>query len=32
MPFLPREMPASFNANFARDDFHVVRAGVNYHF
>jgi outer membrane immunogenic protein len=24
--------PASFNANFARDDFHVVRAGVNYHF
>jgi outer membrane immunogenic protein len=25
-------IPASFNANFARDDFQVVRAGVNYHF
>ena len=24
--------PSSFNANFARDDFQVVRAGVNYHF
>jgi outer membrane immunogenic protein len=25
-------IPSSFNANFARDDFQVVRAGVNYHF
>jgi outer membrane immunogenic protein len=24
--------PSSFNANFARDDFQVVRVGVNYHF
>jgi outer membrane immunogenic protein len=24
--------PSSFNASFARDDFQVVRAGVNYHF
>jgi outer membrane immunogenic protein len=24
--------PSSFNANFARDDFQVVRAGLNYHF
>jgi|SRR5579871_3567199 len=24
--------PSSFNANFARDDFHVARIGVNYHF
>jgi outer membrane immunogenic protein len=28
----PGAIPSSFNANFARDDFHVVRAGVNYHF
>jgi outer membrane immunogenic protein len=31
-PFLAGTLPSSFNANFARDDFHVVRAGVNYHF
>lgn len=24
--------PSSFNANFARDDFHVARVGVNFHF
>jgi outer membrane immunogenic protein len=29
---IPGTAPASFNTNFARDDFHVVRAGVNYHF
>lgn len=28
----PGATPSSFNANFSRDDFHVVRAGVNYHF
>ncbi|HZT27939.1 MAG TPA: outer membrane beta-barrel protein [Pseudolabrys sp.] len=28
----PGFAPASFNVNFGRDDFHVVRAGLNYHF
>lgn len=28
----PGETPSSFNANFGRDDFHVVRVGANYHF
>jgi hypothetical protein len=28
----PCASPAALNANFAGDDFHFVRPGLNYHF